>query len=627
MPGRGPTQGGGSLAYRPEIDGLRAIAVLPVALFHAKVPGFGGGFVGVDVFFVISGYLITGILLRNDGRSGRLARFYERRARRILPPLLPVLGFTLVCAWLIFIPGDFRRYSQALAATALFGSNVLFALRGDYFAGEAGFEPLVHTWSLGVEEQFYLLYPVAFLLISRRRSTMTSVFVSLALIASFATALLLVEDWPRASFNLLPTRAWELMAGALCATFPPSRGRELPAFIGIGAIVAGMIVIGPATPAPGVWFVLPVAGAALVVRYASADTMTGRALGWRPLVAVGLVSYGFYLWHQALLAFVFYRHFNAPPWSLTGATLVLALILAVASYGLIERPIRSGSWLASRRSLAAFCVGGLAAAALAGIAGHLHFLKPRSSVIAERLDARYAGPVDEEDVAPPGRELPFLLYGDSHARQYYPALVEGAGRGAMFAASACMALPDATNHAPGDDGSCSTQYRKARRLWNERRIPVVIWAQRWERYLYRASDGKPLGTTVEQSDLFRAELSAVRAALPQKTLLILVGNEPTAWAAGPHMDGGLLRCRAYRDVECPTSYPARIAEGRAANRLLRAFAAQTPGVAYVDAAEPLCPGGRCRIIAGNRLYYSDGSHLTPFAAQLVVARILATLPK
>jgi hypothetical protein len=272
-------------------------------------------------------------------------------------------------------------------------------------------------------------------------------------------------------------------------------------------------------------------------------------------------------------------------------------------------------------------VAGLAIAASVGVAGHLRVLEPCSGLLAAKWDAHYAGPIDDEAVVPPGHTLPFLLYGDSHARQYYPALVKAAGRGAMLAASGCMALPGATNRPPGSDELCDTQYAQATRLWNERRIPVVIWAQRWERDLYRTSDGQYLGTTVDRPEFFIQELARVRAALAPGTLLILVGNEPTAWASGPQMDGGLLRCRVYRDVHCPTSYPASKAEGHAANRILRAFAAQTPGVAYVDAAAPLCPNGRCPILSGNRLYYNDGSHLTPFAAQMVVDRILAALPK
>lgn len=619
------SSGAAPLAYRPEIDGLRALAVVPVALFHARVPGFAGGFVGVDVFFVVSGYLITGILLRRDVRGG-LAEFYERRARRILPALLPVLAATFVGAWLIFIPEDFRRYSQALTATALFASNLLFALKSDYFAGEGGFEPLIHGWSLSVEEQFYLLYPALLLFVARRWPRSVLPLAALLLGASFVLSAWLAGTEPRLAFNLLPTRAWELMAGALCALLPPGRPRTVPALAGLAMIAVGMTVIDPATTTPGAWFILPVAGAALVIRYAATGTFAARMLGWRPLVRIGLVSYGFYLWHQALLAFLFYSFFEPPPWWLTATTLGAALVLAAASYRWIERPVRQRRLLRTRRSLAALCLGGLAAAAAVGAAGHFSLIGPRSTPEAIRLGARYAGPTDFEQAIPPGEALPFLLYGDSHARQYYPALVGLTGRGAMLTASGCMALPDASDMPTGSAADdCGGQYKTAIALLAARRIPVLIWAQRWQRDLYRNSDGAPLGSTSEHPALLRAQLAAMRAALPARTRLVLVGNEPTAWAAGHQMDGGLLRCRAYRDARCPTSYPATMAEGRAANDILRAFAAATPGVTYVDAAAPLCPAGLCPILAGGRLYYSDGSHLTPFAAWLVVDRIATAL--
>ncbi len=619
------SRGAPAPAYRPKIDGLRALAVVPVALFHARVPGFSGGFVGVDVFFVISGYLITGILLCGGGKGG-LPNFYERRARRILPALLPVLAATFVGAWLIFIPEDFRRYSKALAATALFASNLLFALKSDYFAGDGGFEPLIHGWSLSVEEQFYLLYPVVLLFVARRWPRAMLPLVAVTLAGNFALSVWLAEAAPRLAFNLLPTRAWELMAGALCVLLPPARPRGSLAIAGLAMIGAGMAVIGPATPARGAWCARPGGGAALFIRYAGPGTIAAKVLGWRPLVGMGLVSYGFYLWHQALLAFLLYSYFAPPPWWLTALTLAAALLLAVASYLWIERPVRERRVLATRRSLATLCLGGLALAAAVGIAGHFGMIGPRSAREAVRLDARYAGRANSERAVPTDAELPFLLYGDSHARQYYPELVAKAGHGAMLTASGCMALPDASNMPPGSAGpECAGQYEEALGLLTHRRIPVVIWAQRWERALYRNSDGAAFGNTAEHPALLRTELAKVRAALPAETRLVLVGNEPTAWAAGHQLDGGLLRCRAFRDVTCPTSYPASLAEGRSANQTLRAFAAETPGVSYVDAAAPLCPGGRCRILAGDRLYYSDGSHLTPFAARLVVERIAAAL--
>lgn len=611
--------------YRSEIDGLRAIAVVPVALFHAHVPGFGGGYAGVDVFFVISGYLITAILLSNRDRPGGLTAFYERRARRILPALLPVLAFTCAAAWIIFTPDDFRRYAQALAATALFASNMLFAMRSDYFAGEEGFEPLVHGWSLAVEEQFYLLYPLLLLFLVRRRQAAALPVILILLAASFALAVVLAGSAPRFAFNLLPTRGWELMAGAACALLPaPSRSRPVAGWLGLALIAAGFTTIAPGTPAPGPLFALPVVGAAIVLRYATIGTPVAALLGCRPLVGVGLVSYGFYLWHQALLAFVFYVHFEAPGWLLVGATLALALALAAASYRWIEQPVRRGEALISRRAFATACIAGLSIAAALGIAGHFKLFGPRMADDARRLDAVFAGPMDDTTILPPSGELPFLLYGDSHARQYYPALVASIGKGAMIAGSGCFSVPRATNWPPdtAKRAECIGQYSAARSLLQERNVGALIWAQRWERELYENDGGTAMGSTTSRAAaLFREQLAAVRAELPARTRLVLVGNAPTAWASGPVMSRGLLRCRAWIDAECPTSYPAGRAEGRVANRILSAFAAATPSVTYVDAAAPLCPDGRCPILEDGRLYYSDGSHLTPYAAGLVAQRI------
>ncbi|GGE04960.1 acyltransferase [Tsuneonella deserti] len=613
-------------AYRPEIDGLRALAVVPVALFHARVPGFAGGFVGVDVFFVISGYLITAILLREAGRSGALGHFYERRARRIVPALLPVLAFTLAAALWVFTPDDFRRFAQALGATALFVSNLLFALRSDYFGTAEGFTPLVHSWSLAVEEQFYLFFPVLLLALVRRRLKILPVIL-LILAASFVLAVAMAGSAPRFAFNLLPTRAWELMAGAACALLPPpAKYRWWAGLTGIVFIAAGMAFIRADTPAPGPMFALPVAGAALVVRYATGSTPAARALGWRPFVLIGLVSYGFYLWHQAILAFVFYTHFAPPPWWLAAAALILSLALAAASYRWVEKPVRAGRAFRSRRTLAAVCAGGLVAMAAIGLAGHFEVAKPRSAREARLWGAVVLHPTT--NLVPEARDIPYLLYGDSHAEQYRSALAERLGRGAVLTTSGCMSLPAATNQQPGspDRAVCKSQYGQALALSHAREVPVVIWAQRWERLLFRNDTGAREGeTSGDGARFFRAQLDDFLAAFPAGTRIVLVGNSPTAWASGPQMDGGLLRCRAFLDVKCPTSFPAAKAEGRAANRILMSFARQHPRVTYVDAAGPLCPQGRCRILADGRLYYNDGSHMTLFAAQIVAREIASAM--
>ncbi len=612
-----------TLAYRPEIDGLRALAVVPVALFHAQVSGFGGGFIGVDVFFVISGYLITAILLRDAVRPGALAAFYERRARRILPALLPVLAMTCAGAWWLFTPDDFGSYAQALAATALFASNILFALRSDYFIRDEGFAPLIHGWSLSVEEQFYLLFPLLLIGLVRYRRGWVLPAVLTMLGASFAMALVLTVITPRPAFYLLPTRAWELMAGAACAVLPaPTRPRGWAGLLGLALIAAGFALIDRQTPAPGPLFAVPIAGAALTLRYATSRTVAGKCLAWRPLVLLGLVSYGFYLWHQALLAMVRYAVFAPGPLILTAA-LGPALLLAIGSYHWIERPVRSGKALANRRALVAVCAGGLAVAVAFGLAGYGKLIEPRGAEPARRLNAVYAGPQSETPIVPAAPDLTFVLYGDSHARQYYPALVEQLGQGAILAGSACFAAPRVTNLPPGDArrADCIAQFAQLRSLASTRRIGAVIWAQRWERPLFANSDGRLLGATVgADAPLLRDNVARLRAALPADVALVLVGNVPTAAAAGHAMRDGLLRCRAYLNVACPTDYPQERAEA-AANAVLRAYAAATPGVTYVDAAAPLCPDSRCRIIDRGVLLYSDGSHLTPAGARRIAGPI------
>ncbi|MXO73889.1 acyltransferase family protein [Altererythrobacter aerius] len=614
------------MGHRPEIDGLRALAVVPVVLFHADLFWFTGGFVGVDVFFVISGYLITAILMRDASRPGHFAAFYERRARRILPALFPILIAGLVGAWYLFVPLDFRHYSQAVAATALFASNMLFALQNDYFGGEEGFEPLIHGWSLSVEEQFYFIYPVLLLALIRFRPRAILPTIAGILFASFALALVLAETSPRFAFNLLPTRAWELLAGAVCAVLPPVlKTRQLPGLAGIALIVTGMVVIGPDTPVPGVAFLLPVVGTALVVRYATTGSIAAQILGWRPFVLIGLISYGLYLWHQVLLAFVFYTTFGAPSRGVLAATIAMSTVLAAVSYKWIEQPVRRKQFLKSRTTLIAFCSAGLLAAIGLGVAGHLAILEPRSGPDARRFDAVYPGGLASRAI--PAGKLAFVLYGDSHARQYENALQTRLGRGALLGENACIALPDISSWQSGEERQpCIDQYDAMQRLVAERSVPVVIWAQRWESELFANADARPLGSGSGPAEpVLRSQLEQVRRTLPAGTRLIILGNTPGARASAPQMADGLLRCRAYRNVTCPTIFDRSYAEGAKMNAILRAFAAETPGVTYIDTAQLLCRGDKCPILDGDRLYYHDGDHVTAYSANIVADRVASVV--
>lgn len=338
------------LAYRPDIDGLRAIAVLSVIAFHIDENLLPGGFLGVDVFFVISGYLITLLLLKNIERTGRLdiVGFYRRRVQRILPALLFMLSGTALAGFVIMAPGDFKDLMVAAFASVLSVANLYFhsELETGYFAADTGDVPLLHVWSLGVEEQFYLLWPfLVLLLVMRVKSSRNRIAcVSVALIASLVLAHWLAPSNPSFAYYMLPTRAWELLAGALAAFLVAGgfsfhgRWRHVPGLAGLGLIFAGLVLVTASDTIPGLDVVPLVLGAMLLV-LSPADAMAGRLLSVRPMVAVGLISYSAYLWHWPLLAFLRYG-FVEINWQVGTGVVVITLALATISYWFVERPLR-----------------------------------------------------------------------------------------------------------------------------------------------------------------------------------------------------------------------------------------------------------------------------------------------
>jgi peptidoglycan/LPS O-acetylase OafA/YrhL len=359
------------MQYRREVDGLRAIAVLPVMFFHAGFQWFRGGFVGVDVFFVISGYLITGILLA-DLRSGSftLAKFYERRIRRILPALFLVMLACLPFAWFLMLPDDLENFGQSLFATTLFSNNVLLWMTSGYFSLASEFKPLVHTWSLGVEEQYYLLFPLLLALLWRLpKAGLVSVLVIGAAV-SLAVAQWGCVNAPQATFFLLGARLWELLVGALIAVFffyrEPAKGpivanptvRSLLGVAGFLMIGASVMLFDRATPFPSVYALLPTVGTALIILFGTPDTPMGRLLGSSLLVGIGLVSYSAYLWHQPLLAFARLTSLSEPPAALFASLLVVAFGLAWISWRYVERPFRDRGLISARSMLAVLLVVG-----------------------------------------------------------------------------------------------------------------------------------------------------------------------------------------------------------------------------------------------------------------------------
>lgn len=255
------------MKYRPEIDGLRSVAVLPVILFHAGLGVFSGGYVGVDVFFVISGYLITTIILGQivEGRFS-LLDFYNRRSRRIMPALFLVMGCTIPAAFLLMLPSQFQDFAQSVAAVGIFSSNILFWLESGYFAAAAELKPLLHTWSLAVEEQYYVLFPLLLLGLWRLGARTALMILGAIFAASLIASQILATRAPGANFYLLPSRAWELLAGSLCAIWIMRRGRSgnaLLSTLGLALIVASIFIYDSNTPFPSLYALAPVGGTAL----------------------------------------------------------------------------------------------------------------------------------------------------------------------------------------------------------------------------------------------------------------------------------------------------------------------------------------------------------------------------
>lgn len=378
------------MKYRPEIDGLRALAVVPVILFHAGFELFSGGFVGVDVFFVISGYLITTLLIEeieNDQFS--IINFYERRARRILPALFFVMFVCVPFAWMWMMPSQMQDFTESLMAVSLFASNFLFWQQSGYFATAAEEIPLLHTWSLAVEEQYYLLFPVFLLLAWRFGKNKVFWLIVVLTVISFS-----LSQWGwrkdlNANFYLAPARVWELFAGSLASFVVQKRGVQENnglSMLGVVAILSAIFVYDETTPFPGAYALVPVVGAVLFVLYAGKETLAAKLLSTKAFVGVGLISYSAYLWHQPLFAFARIKLIGEPSLQIMTVLTAASLILAVGSYKYVEKPIRRRSFLSQRIIFAASLVGILGFVAI-GLAGY------KSKGFVERFSLHAKGDV------------------------------------------------------------------------------------------------------------------------------------------------------------------------------------------------------------------------------------------
>lgn len=535
------------MQYRREIDGLRALAVLAVIGFHAGIQPFSGGFLGVDVFFVISGYLITSILLA-DKASGSLslARFYERRARRILPALFFVVIATIVPAYLLAFPEQLREFGQSLVYISFFASNILFWLRSGYFGGPAEENPLLHTWSLAVEEQFYIVFPLLVIILWRLKLRALGYVLAIVLVASLSLAEFAARFVPVANFFLAPSRAWELLAGAIFAIayiersldahWSPTANNILSLF-GLLLIVASFFMFDRNTPTPSLWTTIPVFGTALVLFFSRGDTIANRILGHRWLVGIGLISYSLYLWHQPLFAFARLRGDIALTPPIIAIVVLLTALLSVLTWKFVEVPFRTRGVLTRSQVFAlSIVVSVLIAIAGYGLKSYDTFKYPYTEAQLAMLDwGKYRFSeiyrarrclLDQNQVArefapectavKAGSGRPLLVWGDSHAASMSPGIrtVFDGTDVLQLTASACPPLIGFAIHSTPNCVGINEYV--LRTISSDLKNPIVILAANWSYYAQFANFFQYFEQTMKVLDAKGIE-AVVVGSLPQWT--------------------------------------------------------------------------------------------------------------
>ena len=352
--------------YRPDIDGLRSIAVLPVIFFHAGLSIFSGGFVGVDIFFVISGYLITTIILselQNDKFS--IINFYDRRARRILPALFAVMLFCLVTGYFTMMPDEFKNLGQSLIATTAFSNNILLALTSGYWDLASEFKPLLHTWSLGVEEQYYIIIPMLLLFAWKFfKSKILWMFIFI-FFSSLIFAIWFVSISPNIAFYILPTRAWEIALGSIVAVILSKNIINknnlsicnLLSLIGLILILISIFTFNNKVLSPSYYLLIPTIGTCLIIIFSNENTLTYKLLSLRPIVFIGLLSYSLYLWHQPIFSFLRIYSIEEPSTNTFLISIVFIFLISYLSLKYIETPFRNKKAV-SQKAIFTFAVVG-----------------------------------------------------------------------------------------------------------------------------------------------------------------------------------------------------------------------------------------------------------------------------
>ncbi|KZX51349.1 hypothetical protein A3709_11065 [Halioglobus sp. HI00S01] len=620
--------------YRPDIDGLRAFSIIAVLIYHAFPTWLPGGFVGVDVFFVISGYLITRIILGEIADSGfSLAGFYRRRVQRIFPPLIPVLIFCLALGYFALLPAEYAQLGKHTAAASTFVPNLVFWAEAGYFDVDSKLKPLLHLWSLGVEEQFYLAWPLI-LLAGARLGMNTGLLIAILLATSFSLGI--TGDSDRAASFFLPHyRAWELLVGALLA-WQQMRGhaRELgiaAAAPGLLLLLAAVSLISAQRTFPGWWAWLPTAGAALVIA-SGAHNACNRWLGHRALVFVGKISFPLYLWHWPLLSFARIMEDGEPSPILRSAAVLLAVALAWASYRWVETPLRYRPgeltpWAISASLLAVGAVG-----LVIFKNGGLPDRTAPQNEIAAQFYWQELGLQVRDDCSTTfgtagrclrdGKPSTIVVLGDSHSTNTFFALAHhyrDSERGVIrLGKGGCPPLYNTAIRDRDNTDTC----RAANNInidWvaGNDQLDTVYLSSLGPMYVNPGQQRfsleiKERPELTEHRDVFAHGLSDTVAKLKAagKQVVVVVDWPSLHFDPKRCVDTRPLRLTAFQGAECTVSNARHQQRNRVYREVIAEVTAAHPDIQVWDTSSAFCAKGQCRVMQGDQVLYRDRSHLS-----------------
>ena len=614
---------------------------------------------GVDVFFVISGYLITTILIEDiENNRFSLVNFYERRARRILPALFFVMLVCIPFAWMWMLPYQMIDFSHSFVAVSLFASNILFWREDEYFAPPSEEKPLLHTWSLAVEEQYYVLFPI-FLLLAWRFGK-NRVFWMIVVIAAIS---LLVSEWgwrnaPSANFYLAPTRAWELFAGSIAAFVVQKRGvksNNALSLTGLAAIIFAILAYDETTPFPGVYALIPVLGVVLLVLYADKETLAARLLSTKAFVGIGLISYSAYLWHQPLFAFARIRLLEQPSSGLMLALCVLSFLLAVASWKFVEQPFRNRKHF-SRQFIFLSSTAMIFGFTLIGVSGHLangyesRFPNEVADILEAGIKQRSACKSNRKNSItniyndcwygnPENATLKVLYWGDSHIVAVVRELYRVSSNVAIYHAAHAACPPVLGLYRVNSNSRCEKFNDSIFEILQNNNFDIVILSSRWRVYFTAQAFDNGLGAIENYRDVFDSNLSeestrqervieTTREFVSQLSSnfdtaeIIVIGQIPEAGWSVPErvakrfiINGSISDERTFRNhIEEST----RVVEDTFSSLEL-------DNVHYVNPLDTFCTEQICRQNIGFNILYSDDNHLTKSGAAMLATDIYTVI--